>query len=120
MEDLDKTFVAASNPAILWQPAAISAAAPPASTRRWPSRSPAWARSWPKLARICLQNASKHSACEHRMRRRIAEGDEVEIDFDKGELKNLTKNQTAQFAPFPPFLQNIIAKGGLMNSIGTV
>ena len=47
----------------------------------------------------------------------IDEGDEVEIDFDKGELNNLTKNTVTQFAPFPPFLQNIIAKGGLLNSI---
>jgi 3-isopropylmalate/(R)-2-methylmalate dehydratase small subunit len=47
----------------------------------------------------------------------IAEGDKVEIDFDKGELRNLTKNTVTQFAPFPPFLQNIIAAGGLLNSI---
>lgn len=47
----------------------------------------------------------------------ISEGDKVEIDFDKGELKNLTKNTATQFAPFPPFLQNIIAAGGLLNSI---
>lgn len=47
----------------------------------------------------------------------IAEGDQVEIDFDKGELKNLTKNTVTTFAPFPPFLQNIIASGGLLNSI---
>jgi 3-isopropylmalate/(R)-2-methylmalate dehydratase small subunit len=47
----------------------------------------------------------------------ISEGDKVEIDFDKGELKNLTKNTVTKFAPFPPFLQNIIASGGLLNSI---
>lgn len=47
----------------------------------------------------------------------ITEGDKIEIDFDKGELKNLTKNTVTKFAPFPPFLQNIIAKGGLLNSI---
>lgn len=47
----------------------------------------------------------------------INEGDSVEIDFDKGELRNLTQNTTAVFAPFPPFLQKIIAAGGLLNSI---
>ena len=47
----------------------------------------------------------------------IAEGDKIEIDFDKGILKNLTKNTETSFAPFPPFLQNIIASGGLLNSI---
>ena len=47
----------------------------------------------------------------------ITEGDNVEIDFDNGVLKNLTKNTETKFAPFPPFLQNIISAGGLMNSI---
>ena len=47
----------------------------------------------------------------------ISEGDQVEIDFDKGELRNITKNTVTCFAPFPPFLQNIIASGGLLNSI---
>jgi 3-isopropylmalate/(R)-2-methylmalate dehydratase small subunit len=47
----------------------------------------------------------------------IKEGDKVEIDFDKGELKNLTQNTVTEFAPFPSFLQNIIAAGGLLNSI---
>jgi 3-isopropylmalate/(R)-2-methylmalate dehydratase small subunit len=48
----------------------------------------------------------------------IDEGDTLEIDFDKGELRNLTKNTTASFAPFPPFLQDIIKAGGLLKSIG--
>ncbi len=47
----------------------------------------------------------------------ISEGDKVEIDFNKGELHNLTKNTVTAFAPFPPFLQNIISAGGLLNSI---
>jgi 3-isopropylmalate/(R)-2-methylmalate dehydratase small subunit len=47
----------------------------------------------------------------------IDEGDRLEIDFDKGELRNLTKNTVTTFAPFPPFLQKIIAAGGLLNSI---
>ncbi|HHU22686.1 MAG TPA: 3-isopropylmalate dehydratase small subunit [Clostridiales bacterium] len=47
----------------------------------------------------------------------IDEGDRVEIDFDRGELHNLTKNTVTAFAPFPDFLQNIIASGGLMSSI---
>jgi 3-isopropylmalate/(R)-2-methylmalate dehydratase small subunit len=47
----------------------------------------------------------------------ISEGDQVEIDIDKGELKNVTKNTVTKFAPFPPFLQSIINAGGLLNSI---
>ncbi len=47
----------------------------------------------------------------------IDEGDEIEIDFDSGKLKNLTKKTEAAFPPFPEFLQNIISAGGLLNSI---
>ena len=47
----------------------------------------------------------------------IDEADTIEIDFDSGKLKNLTKNIEASFAPFPPFLQNIISSGGLLNAI---
>ena len=47
----------------------------------------------------------------------IDEADTIEIDFDNGTLKNLTKNTEAAFAPFPPFLQNIISSGGLLSAI---
>ncbi len=48
---------------------------------------------------------------------KIAAGDELEINFDAGEIHNLTKNETYSTEPFPEFIQNIIAKGGLLNSI---
>lgn len=47
----------------------------------------------------------------------ISDGDEVEIDFESGVIKNLTKNQTYQAQPFPPFIMDIIRKGGLLKSI---
>ena len=47
----------------------------------------------------------------------IAAGDEVEIDFDSGVITNKTKNQTYQGQAFPPFMQKIIAAGGLVNYI---
>ena len=47
----------------------------------------------------------------------ISEGDVVAIDFDTGVITDETTGQTFQAAPFPPFIQNIIAKGGLMNSL---
>ena len=47
----------------------------------------------------------------------IREGDTVSIDFDTGVITDETTGQTFQAAPFPPFIQNIIAKGGLMNSL---
>lgn len=47
----------------------------------------------------------------------IKDGDEVEVDFDSGVIKNLTDGKTYQAQPFPEFIQNIIKNGGLMNSI---
>jgi 3-isopropylmalate/(R)-2-methylmalate dehydratase small subunit len=47
----------------------------------------------------------------------IDEGDMVEVDFDKGVIVNLTKGTRGAFPPFPAFLQNIISKGGLLNSL---
>lgn len=44
----------------------------------------------------------------------IEAGDEVKIDADKGEITNLTKGETYKAVPFPPFMQEIIAAGGLM------
>ena len=49
--------------------------------------------------------------------RDIQANDEVKVDFDTGIIKNLTTGKTYQAEPFPPFIQNIIAKGGLLNSI---
>lgn len=47
----------------------------------------------------------------------IEAGDEVEVDFDTGVITNITKNETYQAEPFPEFIQDIIAAGGLMASI---
>ena len=47
----------------------------------------------------------------------IENGDEVSIDFDSGVITNITKNETYQAEPFPPFIKEIIAQGGLMNSV---
>lgn len=47
----------------------------------------------------------------------ISEGDVVSIDFDSGVITDETTGQTFQATPFPPFIQNIIAKGGLINSL---
>ncbi len=47
----------------------------------------------------------------------IAAGDEVSVDFDTGLITDHTTGRTFQAQPFPPFIQQIIAAGGLMNSI---
>lgn len=44
-------------------------------------------------------------------------GDEVEVNFETGEIKNLTKNETYFAEPFPEFIQNIIACEGLVNYV---
>ena len=47
----------------------------------------------------------------------IEEGDEVEVDADQGVVRNLTKGVEFQVAPIPPFMQELIADGGLMAHI---
>ncbi len=47
----------------------------------------------------------------------IAAGDEVSVDFDTGAINDITTGKTWQAQPFPPFIQNIIAKGGLLASL---
>ena len=49
--------------------------------------------------------------------RGIENGDEVTVDFDTGIITNVTKNETYQAEPFPPFIKDMIAKGGLMASL---
>jgi len=45
----------------------------------------------------------------------ITEGQNVKIDMDAGTITNLTTNKTYEFTPIPPFMQELIAAGGLMN-----
>ena len=47
----------------------------------------------------------------------IQAGDQVDVDFDSGVITDKTTGKTYQAEPFPPFIQNIIEKGGLLNSI---
>ena len=47
----------------------------------------------------------------------IQDGDEVEIDFDSGMIHNKTRNESYKGQAFPPFMQKIIAAGGLVNYI---
>ena len=47
----------------------------------------------------------------------IDDGDQVSVDFATGVITNITKGTTFQAEPFPPFIQKIIADGGLMKSL---
>lgn len=46
----------------------------------------------------------------------IENGDEVTVDFDTGVITDVTKGTTYQAEPFPPFIKDMIAHGGLMAS----
>ncbi len=46
---------------------------------------------------------------------RIEETDQIEIRFDDGVIRNLTKNEDYQFKPLPEFMQKLLESGGLIN-----
>jgi len=48
---------------------------------------------------------------------RLLSEDEIDIDIQRGTITNLTQNKIYQAQPFPPFIQEIIARGGLMNLV---
>ncbi|MBF8436998.1 3-isopropylmalate dehydratase small subunit [Halanaerobiaceae bacterium Z-7014] len=45
----------------------------------------------------------------------ITEGDRLSVDLDQGLIKNLTRDEEYQAKPFPEFMQELIASGGLIN-----
>ena len=45
---------------------------------------------------------------------RIREGDEIQIDADKGIIKNITKKEEYTVKPIPLFMQELISAGGLI------
>jgi 3-isopropylmalate/(R)-2-methylmalate dehydratase small subunit len=42
------------------------------------------------------------------------QGDELEIDFGKNEIRNLTTGKTLAISPIPEFMQQLLNAGGLM------
>ncbi|QZY53944.1 3-isopropylmalate dehydratase small subunit [Crassaminicella profunda] len=72
------------------------------------------------FARIFYRNAFNIGLpileCEEAVKG-IDKDDEVEIDFETGVIVNITKNETYHAEPFPPFIQEIIAKDGLVNYV---
>ena len=47
----------------------------------------------------------------------IATGDEVEVDLDQGLIVNRTRQQRYTAQPVPPFMQELLQAGGLMNYV---
>jgi 3-isopropylmalate/(R)-2-methylmalate dehydratase small subunit len=46
---------------------------------------------------------------------KIDEGSLIKIDMQNGEISDITANKTYKFTPIPPFMQELIASGGLIN-----
>jgi 3-isopropylmalate/(R)-2-methylmalate dehydratase small subunit len=44
----------------------------------------------------------------------LKEGDEVEVDADTGEIRDLTTGDVFKAQPIPPFMQELISDGGLI------
>jgi 3-isopropylmalate/(R)-2-methylmalate dehydratase small subunit len=45
---------------------------------------------------------------------KVKEGDEIEIDADRGIIRNITANEEYKANPIPPFMQELIDAGGLI------
>ncbi|HOB08248.1 MAG: 3-isopropylmalate dehydratase small subunit [Limnochordia bacterium] len=45
----------------------------------------------------------------------IQAGDKISVDFTSGVITNLTSGESYQAEPFPEFMQELIAAGGLLN-----
>ncbi|RLI37953.1 hypothetical protein DRO55_00130 [Candidatus Bathyarchaeota archaeon] len=47
----------------------------------------------------------------------IDDGDILEVDMERGVIKNLTKNTECKVKPLPMELQEILRSGGLVNYV---
>ena len=47
------------------------------------------------------------------IKKKVKEGDEVEVDLHAGEIKNLTSKETMKFTPLPKFLLDILEVKGI-------
>jgi 3-isopropylmalate/(R)-2-methylmalate dehydratase small subunit len=48
---------------------------------------------------------------------KIIENDELSIDLDKGLVTNITRSTTLKIKPLPPFMQEFLNEGGVINYI---
>ncbi|MEJ2467689.1 MAG: 3-isopropylmalate dehydratase small subunit [Campylobacterales bacterium] len=71
----------------------------------------------PTFARIFYRNAFNMGLpiFELEESAEINEGDTVSIDMDKGTVTDKTTGKTYSFTPIPPFMQELLTAGGLMN-----
>lgn len=71
----------------------------------------------PSFARLFFRNAINIGLpiIEFKEINEIHTGDELEINFEKGELKNFSTHKLFKIKKLPPFLQEIISMNGLIN-----
>ncbi|MDD2566638.1 MAG: 3-isopropylmalate dehydratase small subunit [Thiovulaceae bacterium] len=70
----------------------------------------------PTFARIFYRNAFNMGLpiFELQESAEISEGDMISVDMNAGTITNKTTNKTYNFIPIPPFMQELIDAGGLM------
>jgi len=70
----------------------------------------------PTFARIFYRNAFNMGLpiFELEESAEIDEGDTVKIDMDRGEVINISQAKTYKFTPIPPFMQELVDAGGLI------
>ena len=70
------------------------------------------------FARIFYRNAINNGflaiECKD-ISKKVKNGDELEINIEKGIIKNLTKKEEYKFTPLPKFVVDIMKAGGLLN-----
>ncbi len=71
----------------------------------------------PTFARIFYRNAFNMGLpiFELKEANEINEGDTVKVDMAKGEVINITQAKSYKFTPIPPFMQELVDAGGLIN-----
>jgi len=72
------------------------------------------------FARIFYRNAINNGflAIESKdIAEKVNYGDELEIDVEKGTIKNITKKEEYKFMPLPKFAVELMQKGGLLKSV---
>ena len=71
----------------------------------------------PSFARIFYRNAFNMGLpiFELEQSGEIQEGELIKIDLENGEIHDFNTNKTYKFVPIPPFMQELLGAGGLMN-----
>ncbi len=121
MEDLDKTFISRV------RPGDIIVAGPNFGCGSSRGHAPVAIKACgiscviaPSFARIFYRNAINMGLpileCAE-AGAAVNDGDELEVDFDTGVIRDLTTGQTFLAKPFPEFIKKIIAADGLVGYI---